>query len=123
MDEIRALRQEVASLKKEVIALHTQIDQVDDWANGIHMAVEDLMLVLLRDHPKAQQVGEQLKKSYDRFHALRAHPRRKGRDDPAIGVYESRKMLYAALAIYGIWPNVDSRQFAEQSWRQGQHQT
>jgi len=123
MSETQTLTKEIAALRKEVVALRKQIDEVDDWANGIHMAVSDLMFVLLRDHPKAQQVADQLKQSYDRYLELQAHPRRRTRDEPAVGIYESRKLLYAGLACFGLWPDVDPHQWAEQSLSRFQQQT
>ena len=106
-EEIRKLRQEVAELRK-------QIDETDDWANGIQMSLLQVLPLLLRDHPAAEKVQHMLAQSDSRYEELNAHPRRGGKHEtPAL--YESRKMLYRQLALLGVWPGIDANRFAQES--------
>ena len=113
-DEIRKLRQEVAALRK-------QIDETDDWANGIQMSLLQVLPLLLRGHPEAGKVQQMLEQCVARYEELKAHPRRGGKDEtPAL--YESRKMLYRQLASRGVWPGIDADKFVQESvqrYRQG----
>ena len=111
-EETRALRQEVAELR-------TQIDAVDDWANGIQLALVQLLPLLLRGHPEATNAHRLLQRCDDRYEELLQHPQRAEGPDETHRLYEAAKQLNRQLGMSGAWPGVDATQVAQQSLRRG----
>lgn len=106
---------EIESLRQEVAALRQQIDEVDDWANGIQKALIVVLPFLLRGHPEAGKVEGLLRHHSDRFEELTAHPERAEAKDETAALYEAGKMLYWQLAILGAWPGIDPAEAARRS--------
>lgn len=107
MNEIESLRQEVAELRR-------QIDEVDDWANGIQRVLVTVLPFLLRGHPDAGKVEDLLRDHSERYDELSEHPERASKDEPA-ALHEAGKMLYRQLAILGVWPGIDPATAAQQT--------
>lgn len=114
-DEIQKLRKEVAELRK-------QIDEVDDWANGIQASLMYVLPLLLRDHPEVKNLQRMFEQGSARYEELKAHPRR-GETTETAALYESRKMLYRQLALLGVWPDVDPDRYAQDSIQQYRRDT
>ncbi len=109
-DEIQKLRKEVAELRK-------QIDEVDDWANGIQVSLMYVLPLLLRDHPEVKTVQKMFEHSNARYEELKAHPSR-GEKTETAALHESRNLLYRQLALLGVWPDVDPDRHAQDSIQQ-----
>lgn len=105
---------EIASLRREVAELRQQIDQVDDWANGIQQVLVSVLPFLLRGHPEAAKVGKLLRHYAERYEELLAHPERAEDRDDTPEKKEAGKMLYWQLAVLGVWPGVDPASAAQQ---------
>lgn len=90
--------------RQEIAELRAKIEELDDWANGIHMALVDVLPFLLRGHPEAAKVEGLLKASAQRYEELLAHPERAEDAHEKATLYESRKNLYRQLALLGAWP-------------------
>ncbi|WP_156816078.1 hypothetical protein [Brachymonas chironomi] len=103
-------------LRQEIAALRAEIDEVDNWASGLLMALVEVLPALLRGHPQAGQVADLLQADAERFEELRKQSRKR-RDGETAALYEPRKMLYHLLAIQGVWPNVTAQQAAQNSIR------
>ena len=100
---VRALLQQ--EIERAVAPLRQELDELDDWANGVFAALEDVLIPLLKAQPDiarkvqplwllAAQRYEQLEKSQgqaDDFHETAA-------------LLEARKMLYRQLAVLKAWP-------------------
>lgn len=100
---VRELLQQ--EIERAVAPLRQELDQLDDWTNGVFAALEDVLIPLLKAQPDiahklqplwqlAAQRYEQLEQSHgqaDDFHETAA-------------LLEARKMLYQQLANFGIWP-------------------
>lgn len=100
---------EIESLQREVAELRRQIDEVDDWANGIQHVLVAVLPFLLRGHPEAGKVEGLLRRHSDRFEELTAHPGR-AEGDETVHLHEAGKMLYWQLAVLGVWPGVSSEE-------------
>ncbi len=112
MSEIELLRQEVAVLRQ-------QIDEVDDWANGIQHALIAVLPFLLRGHPEVSKVEGLLRSRSERYAELLAHPERAEGDETAL-LHEAPKMLYWQLAVLGVWPGISSEEATRQLMAQPQ---
>lgn len=101
-------------LRIEVEQLRTEMDRVDDWANGVYALLLDVLPHLLRNHPAVEKVQQSLKAADERYETLLAHPKLAEPGEPA-GLYEARKMAHRQLALLGVWPNADPAQAAQMS--------
>ena len=110
-DDVHALRQEIAALRKD-------FDKLDDWANGIQVSLIQLLPLLLRDHSRLAAAQKMLGHSYDRHLALSLDPTN-GEPGETPELFESRAMLYRTFALLGLWPDVDPKGFAELQARLG----
>jgi len=102
------LLERIAAQSNEIETLRTQIEEADDWATGVFYALNQILPLLLRDHPKAAEIQQRLQASDDRYEELLAHPQQAEEGEPA-GMYEACKMLNRQWAILGVWPNIDPR--------------
>ena len=100
MNEIESLRQEIAALRR-------QIDETDDWANGIQQVLVVVLPFLLRGHPEAGKVEGLLRRYADRYDELLAHPERAEDRHDTPEKLEAGKMLYRQLVALGVWPGFD----------------
>lgn len=85
---------------REFELLKKECDHVDDWANGIFLALFDLLMVLRHENPEVlKKLEPRWKKDYDEY--LRAvenkHIGQKARR------LEARKMLYGMLDSFGAF--------------------
>lgn len=96
-DETELLRREIAQLRE-------QIDAVDDWANGLHLVLVQVLPHLLRGHPEAGKVKQLLQASAQRYEELLVHPERAHEPDEKAALLEASKMLYRQLELLNVWP-------------------
>lgn len=99
---VRALlEQEIA---KAVVPLRQEIDQLDDWANGVFVALQNVLPPLLRKHPdialQLEPLWRAASEQYDRLEGIAQA------DDfhETQSLLEPRKMLYRQLANLKAWP-------------------
>lgn len=91
-------------IDKAVAPLRQELDQVDDWANGVFAALSDLLLPLLKKHPEIAQELQPLwqgaSEQYDKLEGVAQA------DDFHETQYllEARKMLYRKLSALQAWP-------------------
>ena len=91
-------------LEKAVAPLRQEIDQVDDWANGVFAALSDLLVPLLKKHPDVALELEPLwryaSEQYDKLEGIGQaedfHETQR--------LLEARKMLYRQLQTFRAWP-------------------
>jgi hypothetical protein len=110
-----------AKLRAEVERLRTEVDRVDDWANGIFALLVEVLPHLLRDHPNVEKIQRSLQAADERYEDLLAHPEHAEAGESA-GLYEARKMLHRQLALLGVWPDVDPAAAAERSLARARQQ-
>lgn len=83
--------------------LRAEINKVDDWANGVFVALKDVLLPLLTDHPlTAYDIGPQWRKAAEQFERIeQGHP--PADTDETLEFLEARKMLYRVFELLGVW--------------------
>lgn len=105
---VRALLQQ--EIGKAVAPLRQEIDQLDDWANGVFAALADLLPPLLRKHPDIAADLEPLwRYASERWQHLQ-QPQAQGQAvdfHETEHLLEARKMLYRQLAGLKAWPTPD----------------
>jgi hypothetical protein len=101
-------------LTKEIEALRGQIDETDDWANGVFLLMEQILPFLLRGHPELDKIEKLLQASAERYEELQAHPER-AEDGETAGLYEARKILYRHMALLGVWPDIEPGEAARET--------
>lgn len=88
---------------RAVEPLKAEINQVDDWANGVFVVLMDVLPYLLKTFPElARTVAPQWNAAaldFDRI-AVHGHP---AKPDEPLEFLEARKMLYRTLALLGVW--------------------
>lgn len=91
-------------IEKAVAPLRQEIDQTDNWANGVFAALEDLLRVLLVKHPDiAAELAPLWRGAAERFDNIGSIEQA---DDfhESQELLEARKMLYRQLALVKAWP-------------------
>ena len=96
-------------IEKAVAPLRQEIDQVDDWANGVFAVLADLLPELLQTHP---QLGQRLmplwQEAAERYDTLGRQADGQADDfHETQWLLEARKMLYRQLVASGSWPGPD----------------
>lgn len=95
-------------IRSEHAQLRAELDRVDDWANGVFLALQDLLPSLLKAHPDtAAAVADMWRKAAEQYDQVAAgHAVTDVDGDPVtLEFLEARKMLYRSLGhLSGIWP-------------------
>lgn len=92
--------------RQALLALQAEMQETDDWANGIQTMLVQILPLLLRDHTNVKKVQHLLAQSDSRYEELLVHPERAEEGETA-GQHEASKMMYWQLALLGVWPDVD----------------
>lgn len=99
---VRALLQQ--EIERAVAPLRRELDQLDDWANGVFVALEDALVPLLRAHPDvARQLAPLWQQAAQRHEQLERSAGQADDYHETVGLLEPRKMLYRRLALLGVW--------------------
>jgi chromosome segregation ATPase len=97
--------EEIETLRNEVAQLRDELDRMDDWANGLMGALQDLALPLLRTHPDiADTVKSSWRLASVRWEKLQADTGQADDFHETADLLEPRKMLYRALEGIGVFP-------------------
>lgn len=89
---VRALLQQ--EIDRAVAPLRQEIDQLDDWANGVFCALSDLMPALLKTQPEIARYLEPLwRKASERYDHI-------GNTDQAEDFHETQPLLEARMTLY-----------------------
>lgn len=95
---------EIQILRREISELRTEIDRVDDWANGIFVAMQDLVLELLRMHPQlARNLHGGWEAAADQYELLRASTEQQADFHETMELLEARKILFRVSDLLGLW--------------------
>lgn len=97
-------KQRIAELEQEIVTLRKKIDQVDDWANGIYMALQYTLCALLPECDVARKKLQKLlaleAKQYEQME-------RQGLTHTSEGMplerFEASKILYRTLEVSDVW--------------------
>lgn len=88
---------------RAVEPLKAEINQVDDWANGVFVVLRDVLPYLLKTFPElARDMAPQWSAAaldFDRID-VQGHP---AKPDEPLEFLEARKMLYRTFALLGVW--------------------
>lgn len=102
---IMADDQSTQTWREEAAQLRAEIDRVDDWANGVFLALFDLLPPLLREHPQiAATIAPMWKKAAQNWDTLQTGTMQGESFDEPEGVLEARKLLYRMLAQHQVFP-------------------
>lgn len=111
---VRELLQQ--EIERAVAPLRQEIDQVDDWANGVFAALEDVLLPLLKERPDlARKVQPLWRLAAQRHEQLGRSPGQADDFHETAHLLEARKMLYWRFATAGVWEGVDPQKAALQT--------
>lgn len=93
-----------SGLRQEIAELRAEIDRVDEWANGLFLALVEVLPLLLKQHPEVVERLEPMwRRAADRYTARQANPAQHVDEEGPIGLLEPRKMLYRQLDTLGVW--------------------
>lgn len=94
---------------RAVEPLKAEINQVDDWANGVFVVLRDVLPYLLKTFPElARNVAPHWGAAaldFDRID-VHGHP---AKPDESLEFLEARKMLYRTLALLGVWEETQQK--------------
>ena len=102
---VRALLQQ--EIERAVAPLRQELDELDDWANGVFAALADVLPLLLRKNPEIAVVLEPMwRGAAERREHLQQPQAQAQADDfhETEHLLEARKMLYRQLAVLKAWP-------------------
>ncbi|MCY1396646.1 hypothetical protein D9M71_116250 [compost metagenome] len=102
-------------LEAQVAELRARIEEVDDWAAGVHRVLIDLLPLLLRGHPEVETAQQLLRLSDQRYEELLADPASSTGPGDTAELHEPGKMLYRLFGVLGVWPGVDPQGAARES--------
>ena len=114
-DDLNAIRD---LIRDETASLRAELDRVDDWANGVFLALEDALLPLLKAQPDlAERIAPVWQAAAERYDQQDPDPQEEQTDDWAQPreQLEARKILYRCFAQMGVWPGVDAAQARQQT--------
>lgn len=96
-------------LRKEVAQLRAEVDRLDDWANGVFVALGEALLPLLKAHPESAAYLEPLwRHAAERYEQVLSMPGQAGDFHETAELLEPRKMLYRQYSLLGAWPQPGS---------------
>lgn len=88
---------------RAVEPLKDEISKVDEWANGLFVALRDVLPVLLLDSPAlTREIEPQWRKAAEEFDRIEQHGQQANGDE-SLELLEARKMLYRLFAVCGLW--------------------
>lgn len=97
--------QMVIATAQAVAPLRREIDQLDDWANGLFLVLADILPPLLRSHPEvAGKIAPHWQRVSETFETLKACGRCHTDDGEPLEQLEARKMLYGISVVLGALP-------------------
>lgn len=100
-------------IERAVAPLRQELDQLDDWANGVFAALTDVLPLLLRKHPDiAADLEPMWRHASERWQRLQQPQAQADDFHETEHLLEARKMLYRQLAVLGAWPGVDAQDAA-----------
>lgn len=85
--------------------IRAELEQIDNWANGIFLALQDALLCQVKSSPAmAHELARDWSRVADRFDAIEAGviP---AEDGETLELLEARKMLYRLFALLKLWPH------------------
>jgi hypothetical protein len=104
------------SSARTTAALRMEIDKVDDWANGLFVALKDVLEPLLRELPEmGQQLAPAWSEAAQRFDALQASGASDAKKGETLELLEGRKMLYRIFELTKQWPRAEPVQPARRA--------
>lgn len=101
--------------QEELRQLRQQLQATEEWAEGVYVLLETVLAHLLRGHPRAPALGQQLQRMAAQHDRLEQQPELATDEDPRASHLEPAKMLYRHLALLGVWPGVDPRAMAAET--------
>ncbi|MHB8949325.1 MAG: hypothetical protein ACYC4S_09695 [Rhodoferax sp.] len=88
---------------RAVEPLKAEINQVDDWANGVFVVLRDVLPYLMKTFPElARNVAPHWSAAALDFDRIDVHGHPAKPDEP-LEFLEARKMLYRTFALLGVW--------------------
>lgn len=104
------LQQEIEqAVQTAVTPLRQEIDQLDDWANGLLAVLMDVMPGLLTQNPAlAEQCEQSWGKAAAQFEALEIQPGQQDDFHQTQPLLEARKMLYGWLRQRSVFHAPDA---------------
>ena len=91
-------------LRQELEQLRAEIRRVDEWSNGLYLALLEVLPLLLTQQPEAVERLEPMWHSAaDRHAARQENPAQHVDEEGPIGLLEPRKMLYRQMDALGVW--------------------
>lgn len=88
---------------RAVEPLKEEISKVDEWANGLFVALRDVLPVLLLESPAlTREIEPQWRKAAEEFDRVEQHGHQ-ANDEESLELLEARKMLYRLLSVCGLW--------------------
>lgn len=98
-------------IRDETKLLRAELERVDDWANGIFLALQEALIPLLKTHPElAERIAPVWQAAAERYD--------RGDHDQPREHFEARNRLYRQLAQLGLWPGVDAAEARQQTLAQ-----
>lgn len=83
--------------------LRAEINKVDDWANGVFLALKDVLSFLMKTNPAlAREVEPRWREAAQDFDLIDLQGKPAKEDEP-LELLEARKMLYRIFSVLGIW--------------------
>lgn len=95
-------------LREEVAQLRAELDRLDDWANGVFVALSEALYPLLKANPEAAaHLAPLWSKAADRYERVQSEPGQAEDFHETAELLEARKLLYRQFATLRLWPQPD----------------
>jgi hypothetical protein len=92
------------AVEQAVTPLRVQIEQVDDWANGVYVALSEVLVPLLKLQPELALYLQPLWADAAHRYAQLEHSVQADDFHETLELLEARKMLYEHLDLLKAWP-------------------